>query len=194
MRRWISCDESTRKCQCPLGHNSDSLGQNANVARGPIAENCDPNVMVIEGRLGLRSTLEDESTIAIHVAEVRQSKSTGLGRAMVELAVCLCFKDSASYLAEWLAFYRAVGVDRFYLYDNGSTDDYRPIVEPYIERGLAVPGSGVPGPAPGQPRPHARRLPQRVIRGWHGAPPAVAAMPRRPCRPGDEGAATPAGR
>ena len=57
---------------------------------------------------------------------------------MVELAACLCFKDSASYLAEWLAFYRAVGVERFYLYDNGSTDDYLPVVEPYIGRGLAV--------------------------------------------------------
>lgn len=57
---------------------------------------------------------------------------------MVELAACLCFKDSASYLAEWLAFYRAVGVDRFYLYDNDSVDDFASIVAPYVDRGLAV--------------------------------------------------------
>lgn len=54
------------------------------------------------------------------------------------MAACLCFKDSASYLAEWLAFYRAIGVERFYLYDNGSTDEYRPVVQPYIDRRLAV--------------------------------------------------------
>lgn len=57
---------------------------------------------------------------------------------MVDVAACLCFKDSATYLAEWLAFYRAVGVDRFYLYDNNSSDNYLPIVQPYIDRGLAV--------------------------------------------------------
>lgn len=57
---------------------------------------------------------------------------------MVKLAACLCFKNSAPYLAEWLAYYRALGVERFYLYDNDSTDDLRPIVKPYIDRGLAT--------------------------------------------------------
>ena len=27
-----------------------------------------------------------------------------------------------------------VGVDRFFLYDNGSTDDFRSVLEPYIDR------------------------------------------------------------
>ena len=31
-----------------------------------------------------------------------------------------------------------VGVDRFYLYNNGSTDDFLPILEPYIRRGQIV--------------------------------------------------------
>lgn len=56
---------------------------------------------------------------------------------MITLGACLCFKNSAAYLAEWLAYYRAVGVERFYLYDNGSTDDYHALVEPYLRRGLA---------------------------------------------------------
>lgn len=31
-------------------------------------------------------------------------------------------RNEAPYIPEWLAFHQAVGVERFYLYDNGSTD------------------------------------------------------------------------
>ncbi len=55
---------------------------------------------------------------------------------MVDLGVCLCFKDSASYLAEWLAFYYTVGARRFYLYNNDSSDEYLPVILPYVDRGL----------------------------------------------------------
>jgi hypothetical protein len=39
------------------------------------------------------------------------------------LAVCAIFKNEAPYLLEWLAYHIAVGVGRFVLYDNASTDD-----------------------------------------------------------------------
>jgi len=41
----------------------------------------------------------------------------------VHLAVCAIFRDEAPYLAEWVAFHRLVGVEHFFLYDNGSVDD-----------------------------------------------------------------------
>ena len=41
---------------------------------------------------------------------------------MHKIAVCAIFKDEASYLLEWIAFHRMIGVDLFVLYDNGSTD------------------------------------------------------------------------
>ncbi len=56
---------------------------------------------------------------------------------MKNFAICLCFKNASSYLAEWLAFYRALGADYFYLYDNNSTDDYSAQVSPYLKQGLA---------------------------------------------------------
>jgi hypothetical protein len=63
------------------------------------------------------------------------------------LTACLCFKDAAPYLAEWLAFYSVIGVEHFLLYDNESTDDFLPVVEPYIASGAATliefPGRGV---------------------------------------------------
>ncbi len=62
------------------------------------------------------------------------------------LSACLCFKDSANYLAEWLAFYHVLGVDHFFLYDNDSHDDYSAVVAPYIASGRATltkyPGRG----------------------------------------------------
>jgi hypothetical protein len=57
-------------------------------------------------------------------------------RPSVPLAVCAIFKDEASYLAEWVAFHRLVGVDQFYLYDNGSTDDWLDPLTPHIESGV----------------------------------------------------------
>jgi glycosyltransferase involved in cell wall biosynthesis len=38
------------------------------------------------------------------------------------LAACMTFRDEALYLREWIEFHRLVGVEHFYMYDNGSTD------------------------------------------------------------------------
>ena len=50
--------------------------------------------------------------------------------------ICAIFKNEALYLKEWIEFHRIVGVDRFYLYDNNSTDDFMPILQPYIDSGV----------------------------------------------------------
>lgn len=66
---------------------------------------------------------------------------------LTEIGACLCFKDSAAYLEEWLLFHHVQGIRRFYLYDNASTDDWRSVVRPWVEAGLAdvrhFPGCGV---------------------------------------------------
>jgi len=48
------------------------------------------------------------------------------------------FKNEAHIMAEWIDHYVAEGVDKFYLIDNGSTDDYMPILTPHIVSGLVV--------------------------------------------------------
>lgn len=53
-------------------------------------------------------------------------------------AVCAIFKNEAPYFKEWLEFNHLVGVEHFYLYDNNSEDDYRPILQPYIDSGLVT--------------------------------------------------------
>jgi len=48
------------------------------------------------------------------------------------------FRDEARYLAEWIEFQRAVGVEHVYLYDHGSEDDPRPVLEPFLAEGYVT--------------------------------------------------------
>jgi hypothetical protein len=57
------------------------------------------------------------------------------GRPHHELAVAAIFREEAPFLEEWLSFHRAVGAGHFYLYDNFSTDDFRPVLDPWIAAG-----------------------------------------------------------
>jgi len=41
----------------------------------------------------------------------------------VSLSVVTIVRNESAYIAEWIAFHRLVGVDRFYIYDDKSTDD-----------------------------------------------------------------------
>jgi len=50
----------------------------------------------------------------------------------VPLAVCAVFKDEAEHLPEWVTFHRLMGVEEFYLYDNGSTDDWERALGPEL--------------------------------------------------------------
>lgn len=46
------------------------------------------------------------------------------------------FKNEGNYLKEWVEYHRLAGVDHFYLYDNGSTDNSLEVLQPYIQAGL----------------------------------------------------------
>ena len=52
------------------------------------------------------------------------------------LAVCSILKDEAINILEWIAYHRAVGVDKFYLYDNNSTDNVRSLLRNLISQGI----------------------------------------------------------
>lgn len=54
----------------------------------------------------------------------------------VYLAVCAIAKNEGPYFEEWIAWHRAQGVEKFYIYDNESTDDTRLILEPYVAEGV----------------------------------------------------------
>lgn len=52
-----------------------------------------------------------------------------------ELGITAILKNEAPYIAEWLEFHKLLGVSKFYLYDNESTDNIKTILAPYIENG-----------------------------------------------------------
>ncbi len=52
------------------------------------------------------------------------------------LTVCAIFQNEASYIKEWIEYHQLVGVEKFYLYNNSSTDDYLEVLNPYIKTGL----------------------------------------------------------
>jgi hypothetical protein len=54
------------------------------------------------------------------------------------LAVCAIYRWVGDYLREWVAFHRLVGVERFFLYDNGSDDNHLEALRPFIEDGSVV--------------------------------------------------------
>jgi Glycosyltransferase family 92 len=69
-----------------------------------------------------------------------------------EIAIAAIFFNEAEYLKEWIEFHLMVGVDRFYLYDNGSSDGFSAILEPYCQAGqvLLLPWSAFIGDASAQ--------------------------------------------
>ena len=64
-----------------------------------------------------------------------------------ELAIGAIMKDEGPYLKEWLDFHILIGVNKFYLYDNESTDNTKEILKPYIDKGIVeyhfIPGKGM---------------------------------------------------
>lgn len=52
------------------------------------------------------------------------------------LVVMSLIKNQGDYLAEWIEFHLAQGVDKFVLYNHGSTDNTIDILKPYVELGI----------------------------------------------------------
>lgn len=72
-----------------------------------------------------------------HAGYLRARRPRPIGtRPPIGLAVCAIFRDEARYLAEWVAFHRVQGVERFYLYDNLSEDEWRAELAPEIDAGI----------------------------------------------------------
>lgn len=56
-------------------------------------------------------------------------------RPVHDLGMATVVKDEGRYLDEWIRFHSALGVERFFIYDNGSTDDTPRVLRPHIEAG-----------------------------------------------------------
>lgn len=52
------------------------------------------------------------------------------------LAVCAMAKNEGPYFKEWIEWHHHLGVEKFYIYDNESTDNTKEILAPYVASGL----------------------------------------------------------
>lgn len=52
------------------------------------------------------------------------------------LSVCAIAKNEGPYFKEWIEWHLDHGVEKFYIYDNESTDDTKDILLPYIQSGV----------------------------------------------------------
>ena len=56
----------------------------------------------------------------------------------VDLSIVAIMRNEAPYVKEWIDYHRLVGVKRFYIYDNESTDNLKEVLMPYIEQGVVI--------------------------------------------------------
>jgi len=54
------------------------------------------------------------------------------------LSVVAIFKNESHILKEWLDHYISEGVDHFYLIENNSTDNWKEVLQPYLDKGLVT--------------------------------------------------------
>ncbi len=70
---------------------------------------------------------------------------------MYDFAIAAIIKDEGRYIKEWIDYHLLAGADHFILYNNGSTDNTKEILQPYIESGkvtlIDFPGSMMQIPA-----------------------------------------------
>lgn len=53
-----------------------------------------------------------------------------------QLSVIAIFQNEDRFLKEWIDFYRVMGVEHFYLFNNISDDNYLAVLQPYIDQGM----------------------------------------------------------
>jgi hypothetical protein len=66
-------------------------------------------------------------------------------RPPLGFTVCAIFRNEAPYLAEWIAFHRLQGAERFWLYDNRSDDDWRSAISAQADVVQVTPWTITPG-------------------------------------------------
>ena len=59
-------------------------------------------------------------------------------RGRFDVSVMAILKDEAPNMEEWLCHHMAIGVDHFFLYDNGSSDDLHDVLKPYADHGVVT--------------------------------------------------------
>lgn len=113
---------------------SASAGSASNIAATSTAATSTPatSTAAMSTSATSNAPIAQEST----TKKSRTKKSTRGPRYPNQLVVGAIIQNQAPFLKEWLEFHMLVGVERFYLFNNLSTDNFESVLEPYIESGI----------------------------------------------------------
>jgi hypothetical protein len=70
--------------------------------------------------------------------EQRRVRPALMDRGRFDVSILAILKDEAPNMDEWLCHHMAIGVDHFFLYDNGSTDELHEVLKPYADHGIVT--------------------------------------------------------
>lgn len=56
-------------------------------------------------------------------------------KSQYNISVAAIFQNEGRFLKEWIEYYKLLGVEHFYLYNNLSDDNYQEVLSPYIQNG-----------------------------------------------------------
>jgi len=70
--------------------------------------------------------------------EERKTRPAIMDRGKFDVSILAILKDEAPNMEEWLCHHMAIGVDHFFLYDNGSTDELHEVLKPYADHGIVT--------------------------------------------------------
>ena len=57
---------------------------------------------------------------------------------LYDLSAVAIMKSAAPYIKEWINYHMLAGVDHFYIYDNDSPDNFKEVLQPYINAGIVT--------------------------------------------------------
>lgn len=99
---------------------------------------CDlPDSVGTDGTLVLRSPRDRIESPVFQVAALRERWRATLERRW-RVSMWTMLLNQETLIVPWIEYHLMLGVEHFYLYDNGCEDDTLPRVQPYVERGLAT--------------------------------------------------------
>lgn len=133
--RWVWLrNHKVRKLYREYHEETDSAKKNELCAQ---ALNAYDNMRIKKAKLRLRMAAENASVFFQQLGKKetidRSDKSSQDYYSVVTIT-----KNAAQYIRELILFYQATGADRFYLYDNDSTDDLMEKIKPFLDSGFVV--------------------------------------------------------
>jgi len=90
-------------------------------------------VQSVKAFKGLKKYLKNNPQVNKQFKELKKANEK-----KVYLSVACIMKNEGQYIKEWLDFHKAVGVERFFIFDNESDDNTADLLKNYIQSGEVV--------------------------------------------------------